>query len=260
MGNFEWGGIPVLFQGMVQQTTTLPRYFLPVVLGIQLTEPALLLASLGLLVGIRQIGKRSEYWVEKTLVAAWLLVPLVFAVILSPSFYDNGRQYLFILPPVFLFSALGIGALLDVIRSKAISIAIIGLIVMPGVLAILRLHPYEYVYYSSLVGGVNGAYRNYELDYWVTSYREALEIVNSEAPPGSTIYIWGGYWHLVWHLARDDLKVFGAIGEVFDPQLVDYVIVTTRANIDAPFHDGTSQIGQVSVDGATLAYVLEVLH
>jgi len=260
MGNFEWGRMPVLFEGMVQQTTTLPRYFLPVVLGIQLTEPALLLAAMGLLVGIRQIGKRSEFWIEKTLVAAWLLVPLAFAMIRTPSFYDNGRQFLFILPPIFLFSALGIGELLVVIRSKAINIAIIGLIVVPGVLAILRLHPYEYVYYNSLVGGVSGAYRNYELDYWVTSYREALEIVNNEAPLGSTIYIWGGYWHLVWHLAREDLEIFGASGEAFDPQLVDYIIVTTRANFDAPFHEGTSQIGQVSVDGVPLAYVLEILH
>jgi len=38
------------------------------------------------------------------------------------------------------------------------------------------------------------------------------------------------------------------------------VIVTTRTNIDVPFHNGTSQIGQVSVDGVQLAYVLEILH
>ena len=30
-------------------------------------------------------------------------------------------------------------------------------------------HPYEYIYYNQLVGGLNGAYGNYETDYYYVS-------------------------------------------------------------------------------------------
>lgn len=37
-----------------------------------------------------------------------------------------------------------------------------------------RLHPYEYIYYNSLVGGLPGANGKYETDYWGAGYREAV--------------------------------------------------------------------------------------
>jgi hypothetical protein len=39
---------------------------------------------------------------------------------------------------------------------------------------LVRLHPYEYLFYNSLVGGLQGASRNYDLDYWFASMPEAI--------------------------------------------------------------------------------------
>ncbi len=64
-----------------------------------------------------------------------------------------------------------------------------GVILVPGVIAILSLHPYEYVYYNALVNGVGGAYGRYELDYWCTSLREAMAYINSTAQPNSTVAV-----------------------------------------------------------------------
>ena len=36
------------------------------------------------------------------------------------------------------------------------------------------LHPYEYLYYNSLVGGLKGAYGKHESDYWGLGYKEAV--------------------------------------------------------------------------------------
>jgi hypothetical protein len=56
--------------------------------------------------------------------------------------------------------------------------AAIGLIVAAEqIVTLVRLHPYEYVYYNHLVGGIRGAAGRYELDYWATSYREAVKIL-----------------------------------------------------------------------------------
>ena len=41
-------------------------------------------------------------------------------------------------------------------------------------LTLARLHPYEYLFYNPLVGGLQGASRRYDLDYWFASMPEAL--------------------------------------------------------------------------------------
>jgi len=37
------------------------------------------------------------------------------------------------------------------------------------------LHPDQYVYYNSFVGGVSGAEQKFKLDYWANSYAEAVQ-------------------------------------------------------------------------------------
>ena len=62
---------------------------------------------------------------------------------------------------------------------------------LPGIIDGLRLHPYEYIYYNRLVGGVQGAFRRFELDYWGTSYREAAAYLDAAAPANATVWVEG---------------------------------------------------------------------
>ena len=62
---------------------------------------------------------------------------------------------------------------------------------MPGWLASFHLHPYQYIYYNSFIGGPQGAFRRYETDYWMTSFREATAYVNSVAPENARLIVWG---------------------------------------------------------------------
>jgi hypothetical protein len=39
---------------------------------------------------------------------------------------------------------------------------------------LIELHPYEYLFYNPLVGGLQGASRRYVLDYWFDSMPEAI--------------------------------------------------------------------------------------
>jgi hypothetical protein len=57
---------------------------------------------------------------------------------------------------------------------------------LPSVFGIVSLHPYEYIYYNSFVGGVSGAEGRFETDYWAISFREAAEYVNENASPNAT--------------------------------------------------------------------------
>ncbi len=44
---------------------------------------------------------------------------------------------------------------------------------------LVRLHPYEYLVYNSLVGGLDGASRHYDLDYWFGSMPEAINYLEA---------------------------------------------------------------------------------
>ena len=39
----------------------------------------------------------------------------------------------------------------------------------------MRLHPYEYLFFNSMVGGLEGASRRYETDYWVNVMPAAVK-------------------------------------------------------------------------------------
>jgi hypothetical protein len=67
--------------------------------------------------------------------------------------YDNFRQIFFILPPIFLMA----GVALEAIKNVKWQAALIVICLLPSAFGIVSLHPYEYMYYNSFVGGVSGA-------------------------------------------------------------------------------------------------------
>lgn len=252
MRNFEWE-FPVLFQGVVHKGSDLPRTFLPVIYTLQMTIPAILLGLVGALATIRQSMRNPTGVEEKVIVGLWLLVPLAMGVLAAPAFYDNGRQYLFTLPPVFLFASIGISILGSTLRSKGLQLALSALVLLPGILGIIRLHPYQYVFYNELVGGSGGAFRQYELDYWATSYQQAVETLNDLAPPDSSVYL-HGTWHS-WRFARPDLQAYDPPENEFNAKEVGFAIVSTRANGDRLFLGEMQPIGSVTIDGVPLTVI-----
>jgi hypothetical protein len=101
---------------------------------------------------------------------------------------------------------------------------------MPGLLEGVRLHPYEYIYYNRLVGGVQGAFRRFELDYWGISYREAAAYLDATAPANAAVWV-EGPTHLLQEYARPDLKIYSS----YEPERADhydYVVALTRFDLD----------------------------
>lgn len=253
MSSYPWNS-QVLFNGQTYTSTGLPFFYLPFLLGIQLTEPVLLLFLLGFVVLIVEAwfkptneGNKKQVFME--LVLVWCIVPILSFIIIRPSLYDNFRQVFFILPPLFLVA----GILFSRIKKPLWQITLILLSILPGILGAIHLHPYEYIYYNHLIGGVNGAQRRFELDYWATSYREAAEYVNSMAQPNA--YVWvEGPAHMFNTFAREDLKVLDA----FDPVLIgqDYYFVTlSRHNLDLDIAPEAEVVYTVSRDGAPLTVI-----
>jgi hypothetical protein len=249
MSAYPWDG-EVLFNGMRYKPTELPYSYLPVLLGIQLTEPVWLLFLAGLIVTIMGARKgQDDKKILLGLVLLWLILPLIGLIILHPPLYDNFRQVLFIIPPVFLMA----GIAFSMIKHARWQAMLIVLVLLPGMINGVRLYPYEYIYYNRFVGGVHGALRRFELDYWGTTYREAAEYVNSIASPNS--YVWvEGPAHLFEPYSRKDLKVLDA----FDPDLAGkeyYLVTLSRYDFDLLIAPEAKTIFTISRDGAPLAVV-----
>jgi hypothetical protein len=173
---------------------------------------------------VRDPGRRALYLVF----FLWTAIPYGGSILTGAEVYDNSRQFLFALPPLFLAAALAFDALFSRIHRSVIRVVIAGLAILPGVIGIVRLQPYEYIYYNQLVGGVSGAFRQYELDYWATSYRAAMEGLNRIAPAGATVEVVGP-WLSAATFARPDLVVFKSDAERADSRPPDYFMVLTAA-------------------------------
>jgi hypothetical protein len=251
MSAYPWQG-RVLFNGVKYASTALPYSYLPVLFGIQLTEPVWALSVVGLVISI--IGRRPERvegekrkLIELTIL--WFVIPLLGFIILHSALYDNFRQVLFILPPVFWLA----GVVFEKIKNTKWRIALVTLCLLPGILGIVRLHPYEYIYYNSFIGGMDGAQGRFELDYWVISYREAAEYVNGIAPANSAIWVEGPS-QLFGLYAREDLKIFST-HEVERADHYDYVIATTRYNLDQTSYPDAKIIYKIMRGDAILTVI-----
>jgi hypothetical protein len=185
------------------------------------------------------------------------LLPLIGFIVFRPPLYGNFRQLLFLVPAMFIFGAFVVEALFAKIRQYWLRLSMIVLLVLPGLISLMNLHPYQYIYYNSLVGGVEGAFRRFELDYWYTSYSELTSWVNENAEEGATVVARVAHI-LILHQIRPDLSVKKIGSSKFDiNEDYDYAILTTRWNSDRYYPDAET-ISVVELDGVILGVVKDI--
>lgn len=231
---------PVLFEGVTVSSRELPASYLPKYLAITTPPATLALALVGLVSGLAARPRRSPASFVFGVALLWLALPLGFAVVARPNVYDGLRHFLFVLPAVGLLAGFGaawIQARPRSPRGRAAAGALCTALLLLPALDLVRLHPYQATYFNGLVGGVAGAEDRYETDYWLTSYREALEWVNRRAAerPDATIrvVVAGDKYILPWvrHYAAKNVRASVAstpsrAAEL--PEGIDYYVATRR--------------------------------
>jgi hypothetical protein len=237
------------------QSVESSRFLLLKLISIQLTEPVIILFLAGIILSIINFEK-DKFREPLLLILFWLLLPITIIIASQSSLYDNFRQLFFLLPAVFVMAAVALDILFAKLNKVWLNLAIIFLLALPGIYAGVRLHPYEYIYFNSLAGGVKGAFRHYELDYWATSYKEAAEYLNDVAPGNAKIGVIGT--DLIFKpYARPDLRVYFFNG-VDVSEDFDYVVVTSRANNDLAICPGAKVIKTIEREGAILASIKQI--
>jgi len=178
--------IRTIIAGEVYYMGDVPRWYELDYLAIKL--PLFLLAGVPLSLaaaGRSTVTRGADRSVKRQQREIWFLFFLVAFPLLceiighAPS--DTGlRHFLFVVPPLAALAGIGVNACLSAIAGKGHAVRFAGLAVVAAVLIgdaadLVQLHPYEYLFYNSLVGGLPGASRRYVMDYWVNIMPAAVD-------------------------------------------------------------------------------------
>jgi len=163
-----------IFEGKPQWSDNMPWYYL--LKSMAITIPVIVLTGLALFtVFCRHLVKKDKAVLYGFLIFA-VFFPLVFVVFVNSNLYSSWRQFLFIYPVIVLLAAVGFNYLFDYLKSKYLKWGVILLFLLLSVHPLkfmIKNHPYYYLYYNQIVGGLKGAYGNYETDYYYVSQTEA---------------------------------------------------------------------------------------
>ena len=192
-GNFDWSDFH-------------PWYYLPKYMAI--TIPVVIFSGLALfLLNFRKKYSISVKW-QLALLAFTIVFPISFVVLKNSNLYGSWRHFLFVYPAIVLFSAIGIQAFFVRFRQKILKISAIAVLLILAfhpVKFMIANHPYYYLYYNQFVGGLKGAYGNYETDYYYESMRKGAEWLQQylKEKPEKNEIILGGNFPSQWYFRNE---------------------------------------------------------
>jgi len=172
-----------LFAGRFVPASNLPWTYLPTHIALALPELILVLLLCAPILGGFALA-RGRTRISRTQVLMYVILcvgivfTVAFAIAIKAVLFDGMRHFLFVLPLAAVASALvasqGLTRLVRYRYRKPIYV-VIALYGLAHLSVMTMLHPDQYVYYNSFVGGVAGAEQKFKLDYWANSYAEAVQ-------------------------------------------------------------------------------------
>lgn len=254
MLKFQWVG-HTLFNGIYYPSNQLPRAYVPQLLLMQLTEPVFVLFVFGIM-ALLLSPLLKNYRQIVILFVPWFGIPILYILINGMNLYDNTRQLLFIISGAFLIIAVGLDFILARVKPLWMRFLILAVILLPGVAGILKFHPFEYSYYNHFTTSNQQIFRNFETDYWATSFKQASVFINDNAPKDALVIVWGP-GQLIRRYAREDIQV-KSFDEVKDTEYSThpyYLVLTTRYDMDLKFFPHIEPVYSVQHNGSVLAVV-----
>ncbi len=204
-----------VFEGALQWSDVLPWYYTPKF--ILMTIPIAVIIGMILFFVCCWRKKENRFWAF--FVFFTFFFPVFWIVFTKANVYGGWRHAIFSYPPMVVAAGWGFDALVKWIEEKigvvtnnnedgacsvstkgivvnVVSVAVLLALLIGPIRHIIANHPYEYVYFNELSGGMDKAYGNYEMDYYYHSTRAAAEWVIANAEPnadGSKIRV--ATWH-----------------------------------------------------------------
>jgi 4-amino-4-deoxy-L-arabinose transferase-like glycosyltransferase len=251
--------LPVLFMSKIYSAGDLPRRYLPFMFATTLTEPTWFLFLFGLVYGFWKLRKEKREYISLSLVFSYFLILIAYVLVRKPALYDGIRHFLFILPPIFIFIGFSYQFILDRISSAWLRAGLGFLLILPGIIGIAKLHPYEYAYYNSFIGGTSGAFRKYETEYWLTCYKEAIEQLNDQGTAPVNLFVYREPY-IAKYYANPNINVFN-LRSRSERRLIkpgDLALVSTRTNEDKSIVQDGTVVLETTNNGAEFCVIKQI--
>lgn len=184
--HYNWP-MPVFFEGAFIMAPDLPFYYILKMLLLKVPVVSLLLFTIAIWFFLKesvQEWKNSRtvqlHSLGLFLILFSILFPIAYVILRDSILYNGLRHLLFVLPPLCVAAGWTVCRLDTALQSQLprllvpLRIAFLALLILP-LAGMIRLHPYQYIYYNELAGGTAKASHMYELDYWGTAYKELAE-------------------------------------------------------------------------------------
>lgn len=187
MTNFDVFNAIDLFEGRWLNRWEIPWYFVPK--WILISTPLFILSGIVLtpFIFINRFGEISKK--NFALLIFVFVFPVLYVIFSKSNIYGDARHLLFCFPPIVVFSALGFE---NILRGKfpgfvtPAVIFIVFLFCLEPFLWMKKNHPNEVVYFSPIIGGVDGAFKKYETEYYGNVLRQGVEWIQKNEPKGTT--------------------------------------------------------------------------
>ena len=246
--------LKVLFYGTEYRAFELPLRYLPYLLGATLTEPVWILFSLGMGSATLKVWKKELDWKSLSLIVLWFVIMLGYVLAVRPPMYDGFRHFLFILPPVFILAGFGIEQLGAWIKRPALQTLLMLGVLAFGVRGIIALYPYEYAYYNQFVGGVSGVQGNFETEYWLTCYKEAMRDFEALNEGQETPLIIYREERNAAYYATPNIQLV----DKYPLEPGDYLLLSARLDEVHAIQKKSPNVVEVGRDGATFCAIREI--
>lgn len=261
--------LAVLFNGEIFRANDMPRRYLPFMLWSTLTEPTWFLFAAGVLIAFWKYKSKTKEFISLALIFIWFILLVAYVLILRPAVYDGLRHFLFILSPVFIFAGFVFEKVFEQITSKVnffankinfpvwLRAGFVFLVLFPGINGIIQLHPYQYAYYNSFVGGTSGVFRKYETDYWLTCYKEAMQKLDASLSQPANVFVLREAYIAEYYSGSNTI-VRNLRNEMSEVKFGDYVLVNTRANDDRSIFRDAPPVIQIRRGDAIFCEVKQI--
>ncbi len=183
----------VLFDGEARWIGDLPWRYIPTWIGQTSPPFTLLLGLAGTAVALGRLSRKPGEALRNTpvrflclcLVASWGAVAAL--ALGGANLHHGWRPLYFLFAPFSVLAALGMGTMLAWARGPMARRAVGGLALAAAGstgAAMAEIHPYQNVYFNAFVDRETPEHlrKRYEMDFWATSYREALEYLLNRHP------------------------------------------------------------------------------
>ncbi len=215
----------VLFEGEYRPNSNMPWYY--EFKWILMTNPVIVVVGVALFILLFAKVKQQYGWFVLIVPAFAAFFPLLYMIYKHSSVHDTWRHVFFVYPFWVALSALGFDAAVTTIKNQKLKaipfvIAFIGL--LPMVVWAVRTHPNQYVYFNEFVGGVEGAYGYYDIDYYQNSGKQAADWIIKNAPhvAGRRVTVLSNMANFERYFERDTTWAWGTYGRYTERHHLDW--------------------------------------